>query len=158
MIRYVHGNLLETTDSIIAHGCNALGVMGAGVALAIRNRYPGCFKKYRAQYTNYGLVIGEVVWYHDSTISIANCITQENVGDGLQVDYNAIRDTAHRVLSYAKKSNMKSVSYPKIGAGLAGGDWRVIASILEDESNCAEVDINVYIMEKEEYNKTIGRI
>lgn len=34
MIQYKTGNLLDTPDSYIVHGCNAQGVMGSGVAKA----------------------------------------------------------------------------------------------------------------------------
>jgi O-acetyl-ADP-ribose deacetylase (regulator of RNase III) len=29
---------------------------------------------------------------------------------------------------------MKKVALPKIGSGLAGGDWKVISAIIENES------------------------
>ena len=37
MIQYKKGDLLSVTKGIIAHGCNAQGVMGSGVALQIKN-------------------------------------------------------------------------------------------------------------------------
>ena len=40
MIRYEKGDVLTTNDDIIIHGCNSAGVMGAGVALAIKRKYP----------------------------------------------------------------------------------------------------------------------
>lgn len=40
MIEYRKGNLLDITSGVIVHGCNMRGVMGSGVALAIRNKYP----------------------------------------------------------------------------------------------------------------------
>src|SRR5271170_2040099 len=124
MLNYINGNVLDTKDKIIFHGCNAIGVMGAGVALAIRNKYPKCYKKYRQQYVDYGLALGDVVWYHDRDVSIANCITQENVGtDKMQVDYNAIRTCVRNVLKTAEKRGLSTISTVKIGCGLAGGSW-----------------------------------
>ena len=37
-IIYKQGDLLEAEEVVIVHGCNAQGVVGSGVALAIRNK------------------------------------------------------------------------------------------------------------------------
>ncbi|ESQ88967.1 hypothetical protein ABAC460_14395 [Asticcacaulis sp. AC460] len=46
-IIYKTGDLLEAPERVICHGCNAQGVMGSGIAVPIRNRYPMVFKAYR---------------------------------------------------------------------------------------------------------------
>lgn len=44
MINTVKLNLLDISHGIIAHGCNAQGVMGAGVAKQIKIKYPTAFE------------------------------------------------------------------------------------------------------------------
>ena len=45
-------------------------------------------------------------------------------------DYDAIR----KVMRLIKiESTGQRIGYPKIGAGLAGGDWEIIAAIIEEE-------------------------
>lgn len=46
MIEYKKGNLLDVTKGIIMHGCNCQGVMGSGVALAVKRKYPLAFDRY----------------------------------------------------------------------------------------------------------------
>ncbi len=156
MLKYIHGNLLDTPNKIIFHGCNAQGVMGSGVAAAVRAKWPECYRKYNAYYNDFGLQLNDVVWYHGDTKSVANCITQQNYGPGLQVDYKAVRASIRKVLDFASKNKIAVVAGPRIGAGLAGGDWKIISAILEKESERANVDINCYILDPKEYSEATG--
>jgi hypothetical protein len=45
-IIYKQGDLLDCIEKVIVHGCNAQGVMGSGVALAIRKKYPDAARAY----------------------------------------------------------------------------------------------------------------
>lgn len=138
-IEYRKGNLLDVTEGIIVHGCNAQGVMGSGVALAVKKKYPECYDIY----TRVPLSLGEVVWYDASTdyndppheLWIANAITQEFYGTGKRyVNYAAIAECFKKVFRNAKalRAGYHDVHFPKIGAGLGGGDWSIIEQIIND--------------------------
>ena len=45
-LNIINDDLLNSPDRIIVHGCNAQGVMGAGVAKAIRTKYPEAYSNY----------------------------------------------------------------------------------------------------------------
>lgn len=134
-IRYVKGDLIRADEEIIMHGCNAQGVMGSGVAKAIRNRWPYAYEVYAYEHKIHGLELGEVVWAKCEDKLIANCITQANFGrDGEQYcDYEAIRKCCQTVVAQASVRGNKAVAMPQIGAGLGGGDWRTIEAIIEEE-------------------------
>src|SRR5690606_34929648 len=90
-IRYVRGDLLKTPARFILHGCNAQGVMGAGVAAAIRDRYPAAYAAYRKRFETVGLRVGDTIWVACGDRVIINAITQERYGrSGVFVDYDAI--------------------------------------------------------------------
>jgi len=141
MIEYKKGNLLDVTEGIIVHGCNAQGIMGSGVAKAIREKYPECFDQYRLQYEVYTLILGDIVWwcqvnqngdgYHDD-LYIANAITQEFYGtDRRHVNYCAIATVFKEIFRQANVVKA-TVHFPKIGAGLGGGNWDIIEAIIND--------------------------
>ena len=75
----VNADLLLAPERIIAHGCNAQGVMGSGVAKAIKEKWPGAYKEYRQIYLDRGLTLGRNIHYHFRTDKklIVNCITQK---------------------------------------------------------------------------------
>jgi O-acetyl-ADP-ribose deacetylase (regulator of RNase III) len=47
MVKFIDGDLFETGAHILVNTVNCVGVMGKGVALAFKNRYPAMFRKYR---------------------------------------------------------------------------------------------------------------
>ena len=62
---------------------------------------------------------------------IVNGYTQFNwKGSGRKADYEAIREVFKIV---KKEFSGLRIGYPAIGAGLAGGDWKIISEIIEEE-------------------------
>jgi O-acetyl-ADP-ribose deacetylase (regulator of RNase III) len=139
MIEYKRGNVLDVKVGIIVHGCNAQGVMGSGVALAIKQMYYQCFLEYRRVYEEETLPLGSIVWFNpefcidfSKNLFIANAITQEYFGtDRRHVNYAAIAKVFMEVFRQAKTTDLE-VHFPKIGAGLGGGDWDIIEAIIND--------------------------
>lgn len=131
-IEYRKGDLLNTEIRHILHGCNTRGVMGSGVAKAIRDMYPKAYQDYNDKYNNYGLELGSiVVSIQDEGKVIHNAITQQDYGrdpSRVYVSYWAIANVFRQIESW----HIKEIALPKIGAGLANGDWNVIEAIIEN--------------------------
>jgi O-acetyl-ADP-ribose deacetylase (regulator of RNase III) len=134
MIRYVQGDLLSSDMAIIAHGCNTQGVMGSGIARQIRDKWPNVYAAYRQLYEQQGLALGTIqaVPTPDGRL-VVNCMTQASFGrDGQQhVDYDAIASCIQALDQVAADRGVPEIGLPKIGAGLGGGDWRIIEGIIE---------------------------
>ena len=133
-IEYRKGNLLDVTSGIIAHGCNARGVMGSGVAKGIREKFPEVFQRYYKYHCEYTLELGEVQVIEVSDkprLYVANMITQEFYGTSGKryVSYDAVDECFDNLL--ARNRYKYEINIPKIGAGLGGGAWSVIESIIE---------------------------
>jgi O-acetyl-ADP-ribose deacetylase (regulator of RNase III) len=126
MINYINGDLLKVTVGIIAHGCNAQGVMGSGVARSIRTKYPEAYLDYLLMPKK----LGEVSLVQVSkNLQVASCITQQFYGRDPKVQYvsyPAIEEC------FSKLPKDIPIHIPKIGAGLANGDWEVISKIISN--------------------------
>ncbi len=133
MIEYRKGDLLSVDEGIIIHGCNAQGVMGAGVAKAIKAKYPDAYKAYKYAYDTVAPNLGDIIWYRETQVFyIANAITQEFYGkDKRYVNYKAIVDCFTKAIVEANYLGL-DLHFPKIGAGLAGGDWNIIEQLIND--------------------------
>ena len=130
------GNLFENVEhGFIMHGCNAQGVMGSGVAKIIRDKYPLAYEKYAEQAPNY--ILGEIIpVIVEPNLVIVNAITQEFYGtDRVQIDYDAVEQACRGVKHLANSGIIKSkdISFPFIGAGLAGGDQGTLLKIFEQQ-------------------------
>jgi len=135
------GNLIDLAEQghfdVIIHGCNCFHTMGSGIAKEIRARYPKAYEadvnhtekgdKYKLGRYSWALVIGKT----NQPLTIINAYTQYHYGSGgPHVDYHALRDVFHLM---AREYPDKIIGYPKIGAGLAGGDWGRIQEIINEE-------------------------
>lgn len=150
IIEYKKANLLDCKEKLIAHGCNAKGVMGSGVAGAIRKKYPGAYEVYRERFKTHGLLLGSCVRFRslvDNKI-IYNLITQENFGNVAEiryVSYDAIErcfSSLDFTIRNVKNMEGHGLAIPKIGAGLGGGNWNIIETIINETT--PSVDIVVY--------------
>lgn len=161
-ILYQTGDLLAAPERVIVHGCNAQGVMGKGVAKLIRDRYPAAYAAYRAAHEQHGLKLGQTIWVPCDPHTVVNAITQADYRRAasettLHADYDAIRAAFHEINATARMTQkvasaaaahggaIERIALPLIGAGLAGGSWRVIAPIIEEE--CQDVQPVVYLLD-----------
>jgi len=150
-IEYRKGDLMDTDAHAILHGCNAQGVMGSGVAALVRKKYPEAYEVYRKTYemTDHfvpGLIIPAVCDYGINVKIIINAITQEYYGrDGKRyVSYDGVAECLKKANSWLYSHNVNRLAMPQIGAGLGGGDWRVIEAIIESEMTNVKPIVYVY--------------
>lgn len=129
-------NILAVTEGIIVQGCNMQGKMGSGLAANILQVYPDNLDTYLKAFNKRQLTLGNVIYHrvHDRLL-IANGITQIDYGrdeNRVYANYNAIRDVFANVAKVAQEEKLV-VHFPKIGAGLANGDWEQISEIIREQ-------------------------
>ena len=138
-MKTIHGDLLtlvlDGTFDVIVHGCNCQLVMGAGIAKAIKSTFPEAYDADRetnkADRNKMGTISFATVERDHHEITIVNGYTQFHWrGSGIRADYDAIRSVMTAVKS---QFSGKRIGYPKIGAGLAKGDWDLISQIIDEE-------------------------
>lgn len=139
MLRAARGNLFAYAQAncIIAHGCNARGVMASGFAASLRALHPEAYAAYIRRHLNFGLALGSVVWTPPTApgVHVANCITQMFYGRDptrLYVDYEAVGASLAEVARKAEAEKLP-VHLPFIGGGLANGDREKLLSIFKRE-------------------------
>lgn len=120
---------------VIVHGCNCFCTMGAGIAKTIKQVFPAAYQADKATSSGDEAKLGQYsiaqVEVNDKPLTIINGYTQFDWrGAGRKADYDAIRQVFRRV---KQNYSGKRIGYPAIGAGLAGGDWAVIAAIINEE-------------------------
>lgn len=146
MIKYKKGDLLTNVKDpnvFIAHGCNCRGVMGSGFALQVKMMYPKVYEEYKKTFVKGNLQLGTIqfVRQHKDLPCIVNMQTQDGYGrKGIFVDYCAVR-SCFKEFSILN-INKQDLHIPKIGAGLAGGDWNIISGIIEEE--CKGFDVYIW--------------
>lgn len=146
MVKYEEGDLFKSDANILAHGCNCAGGFGSGVALHMSNKYPESKRCYMMKHSTEGWKLGDIqVVLVRSQKYVINCATQQDYypRDRVHADYDAIRTCMIKVRDFAQKNGL-TIAIPKIGAGLAGGDWGIIEGILNEVFQ--DYDVTVFYL------------
>lgn len=139
----VHGDLLslmeDGTFDVMIHGCNCFNTMGGGIAGQISKRWPMVSAVDILTESGDINKLGQIQIVpqrrNDGTdFYVVNAYTQYEYGtDKMNVDYEAI------VMAFRKVAKSflpgTQIAYPRIGCGLAGGDWDVVKEIIANELN-----------------------
>jgi O-acetyl-ADP-ribose deacetylase (regulator of RNase III) len=132
-MRIIKGDIiklaLDGQFDVIVHGCNCFHTMGAGVAKQIKTMFPAAYKA--DLMTKYGdkSKLGTYSIASVDNLKILNAYTQYDFsGSGIKVHYSAIKSVFSAIKS---QYSGKRIGYPKIGAGLAGGNWGIISEIID---------------------------
>jgi len=142
----VEGDVFASGANVIAHGCNTKGGFGSGVAGIMAKKHPSARTSYLSKYRTEEWQLGDVQFVLSTGVIIANCATQKDYlpRGKRHADYDAIRICMTKVKDFAKEYGY-TIAIPKIGAGLAGGDWKIIKKILDEVF--ADYDCAVHYLE-----------
>lgn len=133
--QYVSGDLFDNAHDAraIAHGCNCQGSMGAGVAKAIRARYPEMYEEYRrrckAEPREFNL--GDCwLWKSGDRPWEFNLGTQEGFWRA-RASYEAIETALRAMRTQADTEGISRIAVPRIGVGYGGLSWKKVRAIIE---------------------------
>ena len=161
MITYVEGDLIEAARkgevSVIAHCCNCFCTMGSGIAPKIKYAFPYAYEADLDTPTGDPnklgtFSLGEPEEYPNPMVY--NLYGQFGYGkrkQGLRdLNYNALYDALvgmandlHRYDCGDQESHR--IGLPMLGAGLAGGNWKIISTMIEETLVTAGHNVVVYI-------------
>lgn len=166
MLKYKVGDLIEAARAgevmAIAHCCNCQVNMGSGIAPQIRLAFPWAWEAdqetTKGDYKKLGTFsVGDpyATDYNDGPL-VYNLYGQFGYGKrkygGRDLDYNALYDAlkgmAEDLLMYDSGDHESfPVGLPMLGAGLAGGDWKIIEVMIERTLVAAGHDVTIYKLE-----------
>ena len=138
-VNTVYGDLVDLAVSgkfdVIVHGCNCFCKMSAGVAKSVKSAFPEAAvvdnSTERGARNKLGTISIAEIERGGLRIFVVNGYTQYDWrGTGRLVDYEAVRAVMREV---KLQFSGKRIGYPRIGAGLARGNWEVLEKIIRQE-------------------------
>ena len=152
-IIYKKGDVLNSGEHVIVHGCNCFNTMGSGIAKQVREQYPEAYeadqdtvKGDRGKLGRFSGIVDD-----DSGVVIINAYTQYYYGrnpETVYLDYDALERVITQVFGlgseFVSLFAEHPIAMPKIGCGLANGDWDRVSEILERLSERHGRDIHIY--------------
>jgi O-acetyl-ADP-ribose deacetylase (regulator of RNase III) len=135
---------------LICHVCNDCGAWGKGFVLALSRRWEAPEEQYRAWYAGRvgeGFALGEVQFVQvEPWVWVANMVGQHGIkrgSSGPPIRYDALARCLAKVAEKALELGA-SVHVPRIGCGLAGGDWSKVEPLIQEELCQRGVAVTVY--------------
>ena len=124
MIRYVTGDLLAADSEALVNSVNCVGVMGRGVALAFKRRFPDNFKAYKAACDWGELKTGRMFVYETGELMprlIINFPTKRHWRARSRL--TDIEAGLSSLVAEVERHRIRSIALPSLGCGLGGLDW-----------------------------------
>jgi len=125
MITYRQGNLLEADVDAVVNTVNTVGVMGKGIALMFKERYPGLFKIYAAACKAKQVQVGQMLVTATNELDgprwVIHFPTKEHWRNPSRMEWidSGLKDLA-RVI---REKQIRSIALPPLGCGNGGLDW-----------------------------------
>ena len=144
MIIRTHGDMFDGHYDALINPVNCVGVMGKGLALEFKKRYPEMYEGCRKACSDWNFHPGDLYLYRYEDVAIICFPTKDHWRDPSKLEY--IEHGLKELRGYlAKKPNIRSVAVPKLGCGLGGLDWADVFPIVERE--LGGLDTEVYVFE-----------
>lgn len=147
MIQFAKGDILAADVEALVNTVNCVGVMGRGIALQFKNKYPANFEAYAAACSHEEVQPGRMFVFETRHLTnpkyIINFPTKrhwrgksrmEDIESGLKALVREIRDRG-----------IRSIAIPPLGSGLGGLNWsEVRPRIVEALSGISGVEVVIY--------------
>lgn len=152
-LKYITGDLLQSGEPVIAHGCNCRGKMGSGIAVAFRTLYPDMYKHYARMCEEGKLKPGDIFpWVmreeQGGTVlkneAVINLMTQLEPGPDARLQ--AIQTSMTRAVNFVRGCGLTTIAIPRIGCGIGGLEWSHVEGVLECLAEQGDVEIHVYTL------------
>lgn len=154
IVKVMKGDLLELFKAGafegIAHGCNTMNMMGAGIADQIRQQLPEAFEAdtdFHERVTGsknhkpVAVMGGELSIGHTRYGQVFNLYTQ--LEPGRNGDYQLLQKAMENLNKFCKQRSIQRVGVPLIAAGIAGLD--IIAAMTIMNACTPDLDLTVIV-------------
>lgn len=142
------GSIFETYAQAIGHGVNTHGVMGSGIAVQFKQRFPQMYEEYRRRCFAGELQAGGVYPYDAGPgqggkhLFVYNIASQ--AAPGANATYQWLLMGVAAALRDADEKGIKTLALPRIGAGVGGLEWSRVRRVLEALAESFDCDIEVW--------------
>lgn len=136
------GNIFESNCLTIVNTVNCVGVMGKGIALEFKKKYPNMFMDYVLRCGRGELKPGKPYLYREGSINILNFPTKDHWRSPSRLSY-VIDGLVWFVENYASLG-IESVAFPPLGCGNGGLSWGVVGPIMYQILKDLPINIEIY--------------
>ena len=133
-IHITQGDLLKQTDvDAIVNTVNCVGVMGKGIALQFKNKWPENFARYHAACKAGEVRPGKMMVFDAGAYAqphfIINFPTKDHWRSGSKL--SLIQDGLKGLIAQVQALGIRSIAIPPLGCGNGGLEWHEVKPLIE---------------------------
>ena len=166
-MKYTTGNLLEADTEALVNTVNTVGIMGKGIALQFKERFPMNYKIYANACKKGEMQTGKMLVVKENTFNgvkiIINFPTKTEWFKKSQYSY--IEEGLKDLVKVIGEYKIQSISIPPLGCGNGGLKWEKVKPLMDHYlGHLSSINIKIYepneavkeILQKEEVKKEVG--
>lgn len=143
MIEYIEGDIFESPAKVIVNTVNTVGVMGKGIALSFKKRYPEMFERYKSVCEEGLLTTGKLMLFYETDYWVLLFPTKEHWRNPSRLEYIEA-GLKKFVETYAEKG-ITSIAFPRLGCGNGELNWDDVKPIMEKYLKKLPIPIYIYL-------------
>lgn len=137
------GNIFESNAKTLVNTVNCVGVMGKGIALEFKKRFPGMFEEYVRLCNNHEVKPGKPYYYSDLLgPSVINFPTKDHWRSPSKLSY--IEEGLDWFRNNYASLGVTSIAFPPLGCGNGGLDWETVGPVMYMKLADLPIDIEIY--------------
>lgn len=145
-INIIKGNIFTSQCKTIVNTVNCVGVMGAGIALECRLRYPAMYEKYVKVCESNQLSVGMLWLYKSDDKWILNFPTKKNWKYPSKIEY--LHLGLKKFVDTYESKGITSIAFPMLGADKGGIPQDESLQIMVSYLNSLPIEVEIYQYDK----------
>jgi len=143
MFKALIGDLFESRAQTLVNTVNCVGVMGKGVALEFKKRFPSNFEDYATRCQRKQVRLGQPYLYRDPTgQSIVNFPTKGHWRSPARL--KDIENGLDYLARHVEEWGIQSLAMPPLGCGNGGLEWSEVGPLIYRKLHHSPIDVEVY--------------
>lgn len=143
MLKVLIGDMFSSQVQTLVNTVNCVGIMGKGVALEFKKRFPAMFKDYESRCDAKLVKPGEPYLFGDSSGKlILNFPTKNHWRSAARIQ--DIERGLDRFVAQYSEWGITSVAMPPLGCGNGGLEWSEVGPLIYRKLSSLPIDIEVY--------------
>lgn len=143
MIKIIeNGNLFDSKCQTITNAINVVGVMGKGIALEFKKRYPDYYLSYKSRCEANQVKVGNVYLYKKPTIWILSFPTKDHWRNNSKMSY--IETGLDDLVADYAKFGITSLALPALGCANGGLEWADVKDLIVSKLEKLPITIELY--------------
>jgi O-acetyl-ADP-ribose deacetylase (regulator of RNase III) len=134
MIEFQNGDILQADVEALVNPVNCVGVMGRGLALQFRQRFPENYLAYKAVCDRGELTPGAMLVCdldrRENPRYVINFPTKRHWKDKSRIE--DIQSGLRVLVEEVRRREIASIAVPPLGCGLGGLDWKHVRPLIEE--------------------------